>query len=162
MPFWSFRGVSLSLNKQQTDNEDSGSRKLIQSSRTPQTTASLCLQYNCRGLNALWHLDSYDKRKPYGIAIKGCIDGFSHHIMWMEAYRTNSNPKVIADYFINTVIRIGGCLQWLRADPGTENGHIRDMQMFLRRNYTDHHAGDGSFIFKCSTANQRIESWWEI
>ena len=71
-------------------------------------------QYTCRGPNALWHMDSYDKLKPYGIAINGCIDGFSRHIMWMEAYTTNSNPKVIAEYFINTVMRIGGCPQRLR------------------------------------------------
>ena len=53
--------------------------------------------------------------KPYGIAINGCIDGFSRHIMWMEAYYTNSDPKVIADYFINTVTHIGGCPQRVRA-----------------------------------------------
>ena len=29
-------------------------------------------QYTCRGPNALWHMDSYDKLKPYGIAINGC------------------------------------------------------------------------------------------
>lgn len=73
--------------------------------------------------------------------------------MWMEAYTTNSNPKVIG---------VGGCPQRLRANPDTENGHVRDMQMFLRRNHMDHHAGDGSFIFGCSTTNQRIESWWGI
>lgn len=74
-------------------------------------------------------MDSYDKLKPYGIAINGCIDGFSRHIMWMEAYTTNSNPKVIAEYFINTVTCIGGCPKQLRADPGTEN--VRDIQTFL-------------------------------
>ncbi|KAK7893049.1 hypothetical protein WMY93_022201 [Mugilogobius chulae] len=119
-------------------------------------------QYTVRGPNALWHLDSYDKLKPYGIAINGCIDGFSRHIMWMEAYVTNSDPKVIADYYINTVTRVGGCPQRLRADPGTENAHVRDMQRFLRRNHTDLYAGDQSFIHGCSTANQRIESWWGI
>ena len=36
-------------------------------------------------------IDSYDKLKPYGIGINGCIDGFSRHIMWMEAYTTT--PK---------------------------------------------------------------------
>ena len=79
---------------------------------------------------------------PFGIAMNGCIDGFSRHIMWMEAYNTNSDPKVIADYFINTVA--------VRADPGTENGHVRDMQLFLRRNV----AGEGSFLM------QLMESWW--
>ncbi|XP_029977959.1 uncharacterized protein LOC115410444 [Sphaeramia orbicularis] len=82
--------------------------------------------------------------------------------MWMEAYVTNSDPKVIADDFINTVTRLGGCPQRLRADPGTENAYVRDMQRFLRRNHTDVYAGDQSFIYGCSTANQRIESWWGV
>lgn len=54
----------------------------------------------------------------------------------MEAFRSNSNPKVIADYFINIEMRIGGCPQRQRADLGTENGHIRNIQIFLQRNYT--------------------------
>ncbi|XP_062873125.1 uncharacterized protein LOC134334643 [Trichomycterus rosablanca] len=119
-------------------------------------------QYCNRGPNALWHMDSYDKLKPYGIAINGCIDGFSRHVMWMEAYNTNNDPKVIAGYWISTVTRIGGCPQRLRADPGTENGHVREMQMFLRRNHSDPYAGERSFIYGCSMANQRIESWWGI
>ena len=28
-----------------------------------------------QGPNYLWHMDSYDKLKPYGISIHGCIDG---------------------------------------------------------------------------------------
>ena len=78
----------------------------------------------------------------------------------MEACNTNSHPKVIADYFVNTVTHIGGCPQRVRADPGTENGHVRDMHLFLRRNHQDHFAGEGSFLYGGSTANQRIESWW--
>ena len=31
--------------------------------------------YLNKGPNYLWHLDGYDKIKPYGIAIHGCIDG---------------------------------------------------------------------------------------
>ena len=30
-------------------------------------------QYNSRRPNVLWHMDSYDKLKPFGIAIHGCI-----------------------------------------------------------------------------------------
>ncbi|RXN12120.1 hypothetical protein ROHU_010306 [Labeo rohita] len=107
-------------------------------------------------------MDSYDKLKPYGIAINGCTDGFSRFVLWMEAYNTNSDPKVIADYYISTVTRIGGCPERLRADPGTENGHVKDMQIFLRRNHTDSYAGERSFMYGCSTANQRIEAWWGI
>ncbi|KAA8593932.1 hypothetical protein FQN60_004766 [Etheostoma spectabile] len=33
----------------------------------------------------------------------------SRYVLWMEAYTTNSDPKVVAIYFIKTVSSIGGC-----------------------------------------------------
>ncbi|XP_051914768.1 uncharacterized protein LOC127596383 [Hippocampus zosterae] len=117
-------------------------------------------QYNCRGPNALWHLDGYDKLKPYGIGINGCIDGFSRYVLWAEAYTTNSDPKVVASYFIKTVSHIGGCPERIRADRGTENVCVEQMQMFLRRNHSDNFAAEKSFLYGRSTANQRIEGWW--
>lgn len=83
-------------------------------------------QYSCRGPNALWHMDGY-KLKPYGIAINGCIDGYSRYVLWMEAYTTNSDPKVVASYFIKTVLSIGGCPERIRADRGTENVCVEDI-----------------------------------
>ena len=118
--------------------------------------------YRTRGPNALWHMDSDDKLKPYGIAINGCIDGFSRYVVWMEAYKTNNNPKIKADYFIASIARLGGCPELVRADRGTENGHVENMLDFLRRNHTDSFARDRSFIYGRSTTNQRIESWWRI
>ena len=117
-------------------------------------------QYSCRGPNALWHMDGYDKLKPYGICIHGCIDGFSRYVLWMEAYTTNNDPKVVASYFIKTVSSIVGCPERLRADRGTENGCVEEMQMFFRRNHPDSFAGEKSFLYGRSTANQRIEAWW--
>lgn len=119
-------------------------------------------QYSCRGPNALWHMDGYDKLKPYGIAINGCIDGFSRYVLWMEAYTTNNDTKVVANYFMKTVSCIGGCPERIRADRGTENGCVEEMQMFLRRNHTDSFAGEKSFLYGSSTTNQRIEAWWVI
>lgn len=51
-------------------------------------------QYYNKGPNFLWHVDSYDKLKPYGICINGCIDGFSRQIIWLRAGSTSSDPKV--------------------------------------------------------------------
>lgn len=51
-------------------------------------------QYFNKGPNYLWHMDSYDKLKPYGICINGCIDGFSRHIIYLRAGSTSSDPKV--------------------------------------------------------------------
>lgn len=117
-------------------------------------------RYSVKGPNSLWHLDSYDKLKPFGIGINGCIDGFSRYIVWLEAYRTNNDPAVIGGYYIRAVQNYNGCPRIIRADLGTENGHVEQMQVFLREN-------DGEDEVRCfqygrSTANQRIEAWWGI
>ena len=52
-------------------------------------------KYSCRGPNDVWHVDGYDKIKPYGFPIHGCIDGWSRKIMWLRVSRTNNNPEVI-------------------------------------------------------------------
>lgn len=58
-------------------------------------------RYKNAGPNAVWHIDSYDKLKRYGICINGAIDGFSRYIIWLHAGRTSSDPKVIAGYYIS-------------------------------------------------------------
>lgn len=83
--------------------------------------------YSSPGPNFVWHIDGYDKLKPYGIAISGCIDGFSRNILWLEAGTSNNDPKVIANYFIKTVKNKGGCPKRVRTDLGTENVHIECM-----------------------------------
>ena len=48
----------------------------------------------------------------------------------------------------------------IRADMGTENGDVAQIQMFLRRNNDDIFSGPKSFLYGASTNNQRIEAWW--
>ena len=43
--------------------------------------------YTNPGPDFMWHIDSYDKLKPYGICINGCIDGYSRYIIWLEAFK---------------------------------------------------------------------------
>ncbi|XP_061165541.1 uncharacterized protein LOC133201057 [Saccostrea echinata] len=112
-------------------------------------------QYFSKGPNFVWHLDGYDKLKPYGISIHGCIDGFSRQLIWLEADVTNKRPEVVAEYFLNAVHTMKGCPQKIRADPGTENGIIATFQTFLK---TD----PSAVSFGTSTANQRIERFWGI
>lgn len=64
-------------------------------------------QYHNKGPNYLWHIDSYDKLKPYGICINGCIDGFSRQLIWIRAGLTSNDPKVsiiIRRYIKNRII----------------------------------------------------------
>lgn len=115
--------------------------------------------YISLGPNFIWHLDSYDKLKPYGVCINGAIDGFSRNMVWLEAYSTNSDPKVIANYFMEVVNLLQGCPMRIRGDRGTENGHVEQMLMFLRSDHTDAYV-NRCFIYGSSNHNQRIERWW--
>ena len=118
--------------------------------------------YRCAGPNAVWHIDGYDKIKPYGICIHGCIDAYSRNIIWLEACTTNNNPHVIAGYFVESVRELDGCPERIRADAGTENVDIEQMQVFLRADHADRFSGPDSFQYGTSTSNQRIESLWSI
>jgi hypothetical protein len=117
--------------------------------------------YTNKGPNYVCHADGYDKLKPLGIAIHGCIDGFSRHVIWVEAEITN-NPQVIAGYFIEAVETVGGCPVKIRADKGTENRYIEQLQIFMRRDHTDVFAAEKSFLHGSSNHNQRIEWFWGL
>ena len=123
---------------------------------------SRCLRrrsYYAKGPNYIWHVDGYDKLKPYGLCISGCIDGFSRKIVYLNVYHTNNNPRVIGGYFLQSVKECGGCPHIVRGDFGTENGHVQDFQHFLQQHDTDSLV-QTAYIEEASTLNQRIESWW--
>ena len=119
-------------------------------------------QYNGRGPNFLWHIDSYDKLKRFGICINGCIDGYSRKLIWLEATSNTNNPLIIAGHFIANVAKVGGCPRIVRMDRGSENVRLRDMQEWLRRDGADSFSGRNSVMCGRSTANQRIEQYWSF
>ena len=43
--------------------------------------------------NHTWHIDGYDKLKPFGIAIHGALDGYSRRILWLKLSPSNNNPS---------------------------------------------------------------------
>ena len=59
-------------------------------------------QYISPGPDHMWHIDGYDKLKPYGFAIHGAIDGFGRKIIWLNVSLSNNNPAYISYYFIQT------------------------------------------------------------
>ena len=127
------------------------------SSATAQASPTTILL--AKGPNYILHIDSYDKLKPFGFCINGCIDGFSRKILWLYVYTTNSDPKVLGSYYIDTVNQLKGCPVKMKGDPGTENAYIKKFQRFLRRETNDQ-INENSYLEGASTANQRIESFW--
>lgn len=64
-------------------------------------------EYKVSGPNYLWHMDGYDKLKPYGFAIHGCVDGFSRKVLWLSVATTNNKPEVICYYYLRAVQKFG-------------------------------------------------------
>jgi len=89
-------------------------------------------QYCAQGPNYIWHLDGYDKIKPFGFCIHGAIDGYSRKILWLEVGSSNNNPRIVAKYFINCIKELSGAPRTIRGDCGTENGNISSIQRFFR------------------------------
>lgn len=88
-------------------------------------------EYHNPGQNAVWHADGYNKRKPYGFPIHGCIDGWSRRLLWLIVTPSNNSPDSIGSYFLDTVKVCGGCPLELVTDLGTENKIIASMQAFF-------------------------------
>lgn len=122
-----------------------------------------CFRRRCfvsPGPNFSWHMDGYDKLKPYGFSIHGCVDGFSRRVLWLEVQKSNKNPKVISQYFLSYITASQGCPVRLTTDLGTENGIAAGMQCYLRSEDTDEYAGSNAHKYVKSTSNQRIECFW--
>ncbi len=117
-------------------------------------------QYKVKGPNYVWHIDGYDKLKPFGFCVHGALDGYSRRVLWLEVGPSNNDPRVVAQYYLDYVRRIGGTPRIVRADCGTENVHVAAIQRFFRASAEDSFAGDKSFMYGKSTSNQRIEAWW--
>lgn len=117
-------------------------------------------EYKVPGPNYLWHLDGFDKLKRFGLAIHGCVDGFSRKVLWLDVATTNNKPQVVAYYYLQCLQEFK-CLPCIvRTDKGTENTVIELLQQALRFDHSDKNAREKSYIKGKSTANERIERYW--
>lgn len=103
--------------------------------------------YFARGPNWSWHLDGYDKLKPYGFNIHEAIDGYSRRILWLEVCRSNKHPKTVCSFYVNCLKELQILPIKIIADKGTENVYIAASQKFLRRMHTDSNVGFESFKY---------------
>ena len=61
-------------------------------------------KYISEGPIPVGYADVYDKLKPHGFLIHGCIDGYSRRILWLKVTKSNSLAKVPGDYNVDTRI----------------------------------------------------------
>ena len=90
-------------------------------------------RYNAQGPNYVWHVDGYDKLKPYGFCFNGgIIDGYSRRILWLEVVNSNNSSGVIAKYYLYALANLGVCPRPLRCDRITENAKLSVLQPYTR------------------------------
>ena len=74
--------------------------------------------------NFKWHLDGYDKLKPYGFCIRDAKDGYSWSILRLDFGPTKNDPMITIQYYIDCVQQLNGLPRVVRGYCGTENIHI--------------------------------------
>lgn len=81
--------------------------------------------------------------------VNRCIDCFAQKIIWLNAYKSSSNPKVIGGYFVEALKVLSKCPRLANTDRCTEICLVRKLQRHLCRNH-----GDALSVFTgVSTAN---------
>lgn len=89
--------------------------------------------YVSPGPNAAWHVDGYNKLKPDGLPIHGCVDGFSRRIMWLKVCKSNNNPVVPASFFLCAVEENRVRPMLVQTDCGMEKWNIGCLTVFISR-----------------------------
>ena len=117
-------------------------------------------EYYSKGPNWAWHVDGYDKLKPFGFNIHGAIDGYSRRILWLEILKSNKDPVEVLSLYSRFIGKLTAVPRKVVADRGTENVLIAGCQRFTRRLHTDNNAAYNSFQYGKSISNQRIEALW--
>lgn len=118
--------------------------------------------YLSPGPNFCWHVDGYDKLKPYGFPIHGCIGWYSRRIPWLEVVKSNNDRSVLAKLYLDTVQSLKGCPRIVRSDCGTKNVTLAAIQCSLRVTDQDEYAAEKADRYGSSPANQWIEGWWSF
>lgn len=102
------------------------------------------------GANDIWAIDQHDKWKyKFGLALHTAVEPFVGRVQWLKIWWTNSNPRLILSYYLETVKK-HGCRSLFRftdhslksklpvmplvsqSDPGAENFGVANGHTLLR------------------------------
>ena len=114
--------------------------------------------FTTRGTNWVHSLDGHDKLMGYQsstfpIAIYGCMDTCSRKLLWLRAWVSNCDPKLIGKWYLEYLYDTRVISAMLRVDKGTETGTMATMHAFLRRHHGDMDP-DETVCYGPSTSNQ--------
>jgi hypothetical protein len=113
------------------------------------------------GPDYVWSIDGYLKLQEYGIEIYAAIDTYSRKIMWTYVGNTARTAVSVAFQYLQVVKKNRIIPQVIRTDRGGETVLLAGMQYLFSRTIR----GEDLLLKECyaygtSTANERIEAWW--
>ena len=112
-----------------------------------------------------YSLDGHDKLMGYQnhtfpLAIYGSLDTFSRKIIFLKVWMSNSDPLLIAKFYIEHLLESNTMPVYLRVDRGTETGTMATIHTYLIDKFENMEDPSMSVIFGPSTSN-KIERWWK-
>jgi hypothetical protein len=117
-------------------------------------------EYIVPGPNFIWSVDGHDKLKEFGFEIYACIDAYSRMIIWIYIGVSNKTGVSILRQFTDRVQILKIHPQFIRSDRGVECAWLCQAQWELHQAYNDDIPIRDCYMYGTSTANQRIEAWW--
>ncbi|KAF8996698.1 hypothetical protein BDQ17DRAFT_1249445 [Cyathus striatus] len=113
------------------------------------------------GVNDIIAVDQHDKWKyKFGLGLHTGIDPFAGKIHWLKVWHTNSNPKLILSYYLETIENLGSMPLVTQSDPGSENFGLANGHTFLRHYHDPALQGTLQHRWMHSKKNVKPEITW--
>jgi hypothetical protein len=118
-------------------------------------------EYIVPGPDWIWSVDGYNKLKPYGIEIYACIDAYARYIVWIYVGISNATAVSCVRQYLDAIECQQRQPRYIRSDRGTETVMLANAHYQLQQNQQPSLDFSDCYIYGTSTANQRIEAWWQ-
>ena len=89
------------------------------------------------------------------------MDAFSRYIIWTYVGISNSTQVSCLRQYLEVIKELGFQPRFIRSDRGVETGMLAAAHFELQKNEVPDLEFDDCWIYGTSTANQRIEAWWQ-
>ncbi|KAL4744526.1 hypothetical protein BDW72DRAFT_188322 [Aspergillus terricola var. indicus] len=106
-------------------------------------------------------MDGYHKLASYGIEIYAAVDAYSRYIMWIYVGIASHTAVSVLRQFLEAVQVIKRQPQMIRSGQGTATVLLAEAQHKLQQSRHPETQLSDCYIFSTTTANQRIEAWWD-
>ncbi|CAB4044337.1 Hypothetical predicted protein, partial [Paramuricea clavata] len=93
-------------------------------------------------------------RDTFPLAIYGWQDVFSGRLMFLKVWTSNSNPKLVGQWYLDYLYDKKVISQHLRLDKGTETKDIATIHAFLRNTHGDTDTPEDTVHYGPSTSNK--------